>query len=194
MSASRTLYRKYTILIGGFVIGALFLAGLVQAYFSYRDSHAAVSALTQEKALAAALRIDDYVKGIVEQIAWVSLPMRDLGEQALLQRRFEYRNLLKQVPAVADIRQLDRLGGEELLVSRTELDVIASGTDYSNYGGFIAARAGALHFSPVCFRKGTEPYTRVAVPARRCAETVALADISLKFVWESVSRIEVGRT
>ena len=194
MSAARTLYRKYTVLIGGFVIGALFLAGLVQAYFSYRDSRAAVSALTQEKALVAATRIDDYVKGIVEQIAWVTLPMRDLGEQALLQRRFEYRNLLKQVPAVTDIRQLDRLGGEELLVSRTELDVIASGTDYSNDAGFVAARAGALHFSPVYFRKGTEPYTRVAVPARPGAETVALADINLKFVWESVSRIEFGRT
>lgn len=194
MSASRTLHRKYTILIGGFVIGALFLAGVVQAYFSYHDSRAAVSALTQEKALVAATRIDDYVKGIVEQIAWVTLPMRDLGEQALLQRRFEYRNLLKQVPAVTDIRQLDRLGGEELLVSRTELDVIASGADYSNDAGFVAAHAGALHFSPVYFRKGTEPYTRVAVPARRGAETVALADINLKFVWESVSRIEVGRT
>lgn len=194
MSTARTLYRKYTVLIGGFVIGALFLAGLVQAYFSYRDSRAAVSALTQEIALAAALRIDDYVKGIVEQIAWVSLPMRDLGEQALLQRRFEYRNLLKQVPAVTDIRQLDRFGGEELLVSRTELDVIASRTDYSTDAGFVAARAGALHFSPVYFRKGTEPYTRVAVPASRGAETVALADINLKFVWESVSRIEVGRT
>ena len=81
MSASRTLHRKYTVLIGGFVIGALCLAGLVQAYFSYRDSRAAVSAITQEKALVAATRIDDYVKGIVEQIAWVTLPMRDLGER-----------------------------------------------------------------------------------------------------------------
>jgi signal transduction histidine kinase len=194
MSASRTLHRKYTVLIGGFVIGALCLAGLVQAYFSYRDNRAAVSALMQEKALAAAMRMDNYVKGIVEQIAWVTLPMRDLGEQALLQRRFEYRNLLKQVPAVTDIRQLDRFGSEELLVSRTELDVIAAGTDYSDDAGFVAARAGALHFSPVYFRKGTEPYARVAVPARWGAETVALADINLKFVWESVSRIEVGRS
>lgn len=194
MNASRTLFRKYTVLIGGFVIGALFLAGIVQAYFSYRDNRAAVSALTEEKALVAALRIDDYIKGIVEQIAWVTLPLRDVGEQALLQRRFEYRNLLKQVPAVTDIRQVSRNGIEELLVSRTELDVIASGTVYSSDGGFIAARAGTLHFSPVYFRKGTEPYTSVAVPARMGAETVALADINLKFVWDSVSGIEVGRT
>ncbi|HZN26483.1 MAG TPA: hypothetical protein VFB75_19805, partial [Burkholderiales bacterium] len=81
------------VLIGGFVIGALLLAGIVQAYFSYQDNRAAVSALTHEKALVAALRIDDYIKGIVEQIAWVALPLRHEGEQALLQRRFEYRNL-----------------------------------------------------------------------------------------------------
>ena len=38
-----------------------------------------------------------------------------------------------------------------------------------------------------------EPYTSGAVPARLGAETVALADINLKFVWDSVSAIEVGR-
>jgi hypothetical protein len=54
VSAARTLSRKYAVLVGGFVIGALFLAGIVQAYFSYRDSRAAVSALTEEKALATA--------------------------------------------------------------------------------------------------------------------------------------------
>jgi signal transduction histidine kinase/CheY-like chemotaxis protein len=194
VNASRTLYRKYTALIGGFAIGVLLLAGIVQAYFSYRDSRAAASALAEEKALVAASRIDDYIKGIVEQVAWVTLPLRDVGEQALLQRRFEYRNLLKQVPAVTDIRQVSRAGVEELLVSRTELDVIASGADYSGHPGFVAARAGTLYFSPVYFRKGTEPYTSVALPARLGAETVALADVNLKFVWDSVSGIEVGRT
>jgi signal transduction histidine kinase len=194
MNATRTLHRKYTILIGGFVVGALFIAGIVQAYFSYRDNRAAVSALTREKALVAALRIDDYVKGVVEQIAWVTHPLRGVGEQALLQRRFEYRNLLKQVPAVTDIRQVRQDGIEELLVSRTELDVIASGTNYSTHAGFVAARAGTLHFSPVYFRKGTEPYTSVAIPARLGADTVALADINLKFVWDTVSGIKAGRT
>jgi signal transduction histidine kinase/ActR/RegA family two-component response regulator len=194
VSAARTLSRKYAVLVGGLVVGALFLAGIIQAYFSYRDSRAAVSALTEEKALATALRIDDYVKSVVDQVAWVTMPLRDENEQALLQRRFEYRNLLKQVPAVTDIRQLDRLGREELLVSRTELDVMAAGTDYSQDPGFLAARSGALHFSPVYFRKGTEPYTRIAVPAHLGAETVALADLNLKFVWDSVSGIEFGRT
>ncbi|MGZ5173904.1 MAG: sensor histidine kinase, partial [Burkholderiales bacterium] len=194
MSAASTLSRKYAVLVGGLVVGALFLAGIVQAYFSYRDSRAAVSALTEEKALAAALRIDDYVKNVVDQVAWVTMPLREEDEQALLQRRFEYRNLLKQVPAVTDIWQLDRLGREELFVSRTELDVMAAGTDHSQDPGFLAARSGALHFSPVFFRKGTEPYTRIAVPARLGADTVALADLNLKFVWDSVSGIEFGRT
>ncbi|MGQ0526056.1 MAG: ATP-binding protein, partial [Betaproteobacteria bacterium] len=154
----------------------------------------AISALTEEKALAAALRIDDYVKSVVDQVAWVNMPLLDEDEGSLLQRRFEYRNLLMQVPAVPDIRQLDRLGREELLVSRTELDVMAGGIDYSHDAGFLAARSGTLHFSPVSFRKGTEPYTRIAVPARLGAETVALADLNLKFVWDSVSEIEFGRT
>ncbi|MGQ0752165.1 MAG: cache domain-containing protein, partial [Betaproteobacteria bacterium] len=194
MSAARTLSRKYAVLVGGLVVGAIFLAGIVQAYFSYRDSRAAISALTEEKALATALRIGDYVKSVVDQVAWVTMPLRDEDERALSQRRFEYRNLLMQVPAVTDIRQLNRLGREELLVSRTELDVTAGGIDYSQDAGFLAARSGTLHFSPVSFRKGTEPYTRIAVPARLGAETVALADFNLKFVWDSVSEIEFGRT
>jgi signal transduction histidine kinase len=194
VSTSRTLFRKYTVLIGGFVTGALLVAGFVQAYFSYQDSRAAASALTAETARAAALRIDDYIKGIAEQISWVGLPLRETGERATLQRRFEYRNLLKHVPAVTDIRQVGPGGIEELLVSRTEIDAIASATDHSRHQGFIAARSGMIHFSPVYFRKDTEPYTSVAVPARPGAETMILADINLKFVWDTISAIGVGRT
>ena len=93
----------------------------------------------------------------MEQIAWVTLPLRGVGEQALLQRRFEYRNLLKQVPAVTDIREMSRVGVEELLVPRTELDVIASGTAYSSHAGFSAARAGERPFGPGDLRTGTQP-------------------------------------
>ena len=53
-------------------------------------------------------------------------------------------------------------------------------------------RAGRLYFGPVYFRKGTEPYMTIARPAGSGGGVTA-AEVNLKFVWDVVSRIKIGR-
>lgn len=186
------LFRKYFALIGTLVAAVLLTAGLIEGFLTYRDSRAALAALSQEKARAVASRIGEYMQGVADQIAWVTQPQRAVGGEALLQRRFEYRNLLRRVPAITDIRQLDHAGREELFVSRVDLDAVATGTDFSGDPRFIAARSGSSYYSPIYFRKGTEPYVSLAVPVERGAPVVAVAEVNLKFIWDVVSQFAVG--
>jgi len=74
--------------------------------------------------------------------------------------------LLRLVPAITDLRHLDRTGHERLRVSRLGMDVIGGGEDLSGEAMFREAKAGKPYLSPVYFRKETEPYMTIAIAAR----------------------------
>jgi len=188
------LFRKYIGLIGGLAITMVLTAELVEGYFSYEDQKISVAALAQEKALAAAVRIGQSVQDIANQMVWITSPQLESGEDALKRRRFEFRNFLRQVPAITDIRQVDRTGREQLLVSRLEPDAFNSGNDFSNDPAFLESRGGRTYFGPVHFLRQTEPYMSVAVSGPRSDSAIAIAEVNLRFIWDVVSEIRVGQT
>jgi hypothetical protein len=55
------------------------------------------------------------------------------------QRRFDALRLLRQVPAITELSQLDADGKELLKVSRLAMDVVGGGTDYSKQAKFTEA-------------------------------------------------------
>jgi hypothetical protein len=57
------------------------------------------------------------------------------------QRRFDYVQLLRQVPAITELVQLDGEGKEQLKVSRLAMDVVGGGTDYAQNPKFKEALA-----------------------------------------------------
>src|SRR3954471_24227065 len=67
--AQGRLFRKYLLLILSLVSFALLVSGAVGMYFSYRDTRAALADLQHEKALAAASRIEQYMRQIEQQLA-----------------------------------------------------------------------------------------------------------------------------
>ena len=184
-----SLFRKYVVLFVALVSFALIASGGVQLYFTYQENKQALLALQQEKADSAASRIETYVQEIERQLAWVRLPQ--LGTQTPEQIRIEYLKLLRVVPAITDAAMLDASGKEQLRVSRLGMDVTASGADYSNNPRFLETKAGKTYFSPVYFRNGSEPYMTIAVGGSGGA--VTLAEVNLKFIWDVISRIRIGK-
>ena len=155
------LFRKYFLLILGLVCGALLLSGGVGLYFSYQENKVALASLQREKAVSAAARIEQFVRQIEQQLAFAALPQ--LGVEGLEQRRIEFLKLLRLVPAVTDIAQIDPRGREQLAVSRLAMDVAGANKDRSQDPAFKNARPGQTWFGPVYFRKETEPYMSIAV-------------------------------
>ncbi|MFO1313691.1 MAG: GAF domain-containing protein [Burkholderiales bacterium] len=184
------LFRKYLLLILSLVSGALLVSGGIGLYFSYQEQKAALGDLQHEKAIAAASRIEQYIRQIQQQLAYAALPQLDASD--LEMRRVEFLKLLRQVPEVTDIAWLDGNGREQVLVSRLGMDRIGSGEDRSPEPGFKAAKPGKPWVGPVYFRKETEPYMTVAIRSGSENGPVTVADVNLKFIWDVVSRIKIG--
>jgi signal transduction histidine kinase len=184
------LFRKYLLLIISLVSVALLASSGIGLYFSYQENRSALASLQHQIAIGASSRIDQYVRQITQQLSYAALPQIDAGDVEL--RRIEFLKLLRQSPAVTDISQIDASGHEQIAVSRLGMDVIASGKDRSTEAAFINAKPGQPWFSPVYFRKETEPYMTIALRAGGDKGAVTIAEVNLKFIWDVVSRIKVG--
>ena len=184
------LFRKYLLLILTLVTIALLASGGISVYFSYQENKSGLASLQHEKALAAASRIEQYIRQISQQLAYASLPQVDASDVEL--RRIEFLKLLRQAPEVTDIAQLDAAGRETIAVSRLGMDVVASGKDRSQEPAFRNAKRGQPWHGPVYFRKETEPYMTIAMRSGGESGPVTIADVNLKFIWDVVSRIKIG--
>jgi signal transduction histidine kinase/CheY-like chemotaxis protein len=205
------LFRKYVVFLVGLVGGLLIASGLFELYFSYQEAKRALVRLEREKALVAADRIESFVKDIERQLRATTYAASDdpavapsarkgggfretLAGALVEQRELDFLRFLRSVPAARDVRHLDIAGKEQLRVSRFALDAVGSGEDFSQSAAFLEAKkSGKSYFSPVYFHNDSEPYMTIAVPSGEYAVEVTVAEVSLKAIWDVVSRIRVGR-
>jgi signal transduction histidine kinase len=108
------------------------------------------------------------------------------------QRRFDALRLLRQVPAITELAQVDSTGKERLRVSRLAMDVVDSGLDLSKDPKFTEAVAHKVYYGPVYFRRESEPYMTLALAGTRKDAGVSIAEVNLKLIWDVVSQIKVG--
>ena len=172
------------------VSGVLLASGSTSLYFSYHENRAALVALQREKAERAADRIEQHLFEIVRYIG-LTAPV-PAGEDALEKRLHEIR-LLRQLPSISNVIQVDGNGLERLRLSRIGSDLIDSRIDYSRSQEVLQARAGKLYFSPVHFRRNTEPYITVAMAVGPEQAGVTIVEINLQFLLDAVSRIPVSK-
>ncbi|HYR66706.1 MAG TPA: ATP-binding protein [Reyranella sp.] len=186
----RGLFLKYVVLFVGLVTGVLVINAALDLYFVYQDNRRASIEVQKEKAEAAAQRIESFVRNIENQIGWVA--QAQWAALPVEQRRFDDVRLLRQVPAITELVQLDRQGREQLRVSRLSMDVVGAGTDRSAEPAFVEAIANKVYYGPVYFRKESEPYLTMAV-AHGGKSGVTIAEVNLKLIWDVVSQIKVGK-
>jgi len=188
----RSLFTKYFGALFAAVVGPLLIAGGSEAWFGYHDQRARLNDLLDAEARLAAVKIHDFIEGIREQLAWtVQLPW---SEGTRDEHRLDALGLLRQAPAVISLSLVDAAGKERLFVSRIGLNKSESGDDHSARPAVIGARSNGAWFGPVTFQYGSEPFMSIAVAGNRSAVGVAIAEINLKFIWEEISAIRVGRT
>src|SRR6266516_2462315 len=184
------LFRKYVALFLAVVCVALLTSGLSEIWFSYQEHKASLIRIQREQAEAAAAKIGQFIKEIESQIGWTTQLPWSAG--TLEQRRFDGLRLLRQVPAITELAQLDATGHEQLRVSRLAMDVVGSQADFSKDPKFIDALAHKVYYGPVYFRRESEPYMTVALAGTRRDAGVSVAEVNLKLIWDVVSQIKVG--
>jgi signal transduction histidine kinase/CheY-like chemotaxis protein len=186
-----SLFSKYVGLFLAVVALALLTEGISQIWFSYREHRVSLARLQREQASAAAVKIGQFITEIETQVGWTLLRSWSEGA-AMEERRFDAQRLLHQVPAITELVQLDPDGREQLRVSRLAMDVVGSQTDFSKMPGFREAIAQHVHYGPVYFRRGSEPYMTLSLAGNRRDSGVAVAEVNLTFIWDVISRIKVG--
>jgi signal transduction histidine kinase len=184
------LFPKYVALFVAVVSLALIVNGLFEIWFSYREHQQALVRIQREQAESAAAKIAQFVSEIKNQLGWTTqLPW---SSATLEQRRVDALRLLRQVPAITELEQLDPTGHEQLRVSRLAMDVVGSGLDMSHEPTFTAAMANKVYYGPVYFRRQSEPYMTLALAGTIREDGVSVAEVNLKFIWDVISRIKVG--
>ena len=186
----RRLFIKYVGLFVAVVCVALLSNGVFDVFFYYQEHKVSLIRIQREQAEAAAAKIGQFVKEIESQLGWTTQLPWSAG--SIEQRRFDALRLLRQVPAITELAQLDAAGKERLRVSRLAMDVVASGTDFSKEPKFTEAVARKVYYGPVYFRRESEPYMTLAIAGTRRDAGVSVAEVNLKLIWDVVSQIKVG--
>lgn len=184
------LFTKYVALFVAVVAVALLANGLFEVFFYYREHKASLIRVQHEQAEAAAAKISQFVKEIESQLGWTTQLPWSAG--SIEPRRFDALRLLRQVPAITELAQVDSTGRERLRVSRLAMDAIDSGIDLSDDPKFTQAVAHKVFYGPVYFRRDSEPYMTLAQAGARKDAGVSIAEVNLKLIWDVVSQIKVG--
>jgi signal transduction histidine kinase len=184
------LLRKYALCFIALVGIALIVNSALDFWFSYQEDKAALLRVQQEKAGSAARRIEQFIDEIERQIGWTTHARWAAGP--LDERRFDFVRLLRQAPAITELTELDGAGKEQLKVSRLAEDVVGSEEDFSFAPAFTQAKEHGIWFSPVYFRKESEPYMTMGIARAGKKAGVTVAEINLKLIWDVITALKIG--
>jgi GAF domain-containing protein len=184
------LFTKYVALFVAVVAVALLSNGIFEVFFYYREHKAALIRIQHEQAEAAAAKIGQFIKEIESQLGWTTqLPW---SAKSIEDRRFDALRLLKQVPAITELAQVDSGGIERLRVSRLSMDSVTGTVDLSKDPKFTEAVANKVYYGPVYFRRESEPYMTLSLAGTRKEAGISIAEVNLKLIRDVVSQIRVG--
>jgi class 3 adenylate cyclase/HAMP domain-containing protein len=181
------LFAKYVMALVGLVVFVLAVNGLTETWISYRATRTTVIEGMTEKAEATARRIDQSMSELERQVSRVTSAYVHTVEQ----RRDAYAQLLGQVPAVAQLSQLDGQGKELLRLSRTQI-ALSTGIDLGRDPRFTEAVARGVSYSPAYF-SGTRPLMSISMAHSGFNAGVTLAEIDLNFLSDMLGDAQVGK-
>lgn len=184
------LFRKYVALFVAVVALALVPVGALDIWFSYQGIKSLLIQVQREQASSAAAKIGQFIREIENQMAWeTQLPLQARSDDEWY---FDNIRLLRQVPALTEVAQLDGQGRERFRISRQSPDVIRSMRDLSGEPAFVGAMDKKVYYGPVYFVHQSEPYMTIAIAGAERDHGVVIGQVNLKFIWDVVSQIKVG--
>jgi hypothetical protein len=126
---------------------------------------------------AAADKISNFIKEIESQVGWTT--QLTWSASTIEQRRFDGLRLLRQVPAITNLVQLDPSGKERLRgVCPLAGPCSPLDNDYSHDSKFTEAVAKKVYYGPVYFRRESEPYITLSLAGTRLDAGVSVAEVS----------------
>ncbi|UPJ58486.1 adenylate/guanylate cyclase domain-containing protein [Bradyrhizobium sp. 192] len=181
------LFAKYVVSLVGLVVFVLAVNGAMETWISYRATRTQLTDGLEDKAQAAARRIEQSISELDRQISWVTRASQDTLEK----RRADYASLLHQVSVVNQLFQLNGEGREVLRVSR-QSTTTGSNADLSRDMRFTDTVARGVSYAPAWFADKT-PLMSISVAHSGFNAGVTVAEIDLGFLSDFLSDAQVGK-
>jgi class 3 adenylate cyclase/HAMP domain-containing protein len=181
------LFAKYVVSLVGLVVFVLAVNGAMETWISYRATTTQLTDALEDKAQAAARRMEQSISELERQISWVTTASRDTLEK----RRADYAQLLQQVAVVTQLFQLNGDGREVLRVSR-QSTTTGGNADLGRDIRFTDAVARGASYAPVWFTDRT-PFMSISVAHSGFNAGVTVAEIDLSFLSDFLSDAQLGK-
>jgi signal transduction histidine kinase/ActR/RegA family two-component response regulator len=185
------LFLKYVAMFVVIVSLALAINGVSDIWFSYHEQQNLLFRIQREQARSAADKIGQFLGEITAGLVWET--QVSLSDGTLDEWKFDAVRVMRQVPSLAEIVQLDATGREQYRMSREAPDVIESHVDHSQEAAFSQAMANKVYYGPVYFIDESQPYMTIAMAGVRPEFGVIVAQVNLTFIWDVISPIKVGK-
>ncbi len=185
------LFIKYVAMFVAIVSLALAINGVSDIWFSYHEQQNLLVRIQREQARSAADKIGQFLNEITAGLVWET--QVSLSDSTVDEWKFDAVRVMRQVPALAEIVQLDATGSEQFRMSREAPDVMASHADHSEEAAFIQAMTDKVYYGPVYFLDESQPYMTIAMAGIRPEYGVIVGQVNLTFIWDVVSQIQVGK-
>jgi len=185
------LFLKYVAMFVFIVSLALAINGVSDILFSYHEQQNLLFRIQREQARSAADKIGQFLSEITAGLVWET--QVSLSDGTLDEWKFDAVRVMRQVPSLAEIVQLDATGREQYRMSREAPDVIESHVDHSQEAAFSQAMANKVYYGPVYFIDESQPYMTIAMAGVRPEFGVIVAQVNLTFIWDVISPIKVGK-
>ncbi|MBX9776787.1 MAG: cache domain-containing protein [Xanthobacteraceae bacterium] len=181
------LLRRYACWLTLAVAIVLVASRTIEGWLFDQSQKSLLDRVQQQQTEAAAGRIGLFVKEIEAQMRWLTQVPSNAA--SLDEWRFESVRVLRQVPAITELARIDSTGREQVWVSRIAADIVGSQTDFSHEPKFVQAMANKHYYSPVYFRRDSEPYMTLAIAGASADHGVVVAEVNLKLIREVISEI-----
>jgi signal transduction histidine kinase len=184
---------KYTAVVVLLVAAAIVSVGVTELYFSYQDSKLAVTGVEADKASSAAVSIDQFIRGIVDDLNSVAGSPLDPDRSVRLQ---EFDALLQRQKVFSELIYVDARGQECVHAYSFEIDKIETKDctgDRSSSPEFVRTKADRRYFGDVNFdNPDGRPHMTLAVAEHAPGAGVIMADIDLQAVVDAIDRARIG--
>src|SRR5262249_938661 len=132
---------------------ALIVNGIFGIWLFYHEQKQSLVRLQRQQVELAAVKIRQFIKEIEKQLGGTTqLPW---SPEILDELRHHTLCLVRQVPAIRELAQLDSAGREQLRLSRTAVDMVHSQKDFSNDPRFIEALAHKVYYGSIFSMKAS---------------------------------------
>lgn len=183
------LARRYALRLCGLTLLLLLASGMVEMYFSYRESLESIERVQAVRADAAAHEISVYLEDIESGLRDSAKLPWGHPDFDLAQRREEFYRLQRQIPAVIELQAVDANGRETLMVSRSAVVRQASGLLLDDAEELRVSAAQPMSRGSTYFRDGNMPALRIAAFDGQGA---MVATVDLRLLGEIVARLQTS--